>query len=361
KFGGVFAFGGAREEPDSPMPPFSGSPYFYPAQLAVSLEVFGGDETDFGQETDFEMVPVPTGSFLMGHSSEARTFPSCEPTGCDYELPQHEVTLANNILVGRYEITNLQFANILNWAKATGKIPEYSGGDVILNGRLLIDLEDEPDSDIQYEAETFSVKMRNGEDQSDHPVVEVSWFGAVAFCNWASERSGISPSCYDLSTWQLVNPHSGGYRLPSEAEWEYVCRGVPTNPHRYDTFSFGDDLSIDLSDCLFRDSDLFDAHMVWCGNHEGWSSKVGTKLPNGYGIYDLHGNVIEWCQDWWHNDYTNAPTDGSAWESPATGVRVKRGGFWGDYPGTSRSANRTGDEPEATHHHTGFRIVQTAK
>jgi len=151
-------------------------------------------------------------------------------------------------------------------------------------------------------------------------------FAARQYTKWLSKMSGSV------------------YRLPCEAEWEYACRGSVSNPNRYAPFSFGDDLSItERFGCQF--SDLFSQYMWWCGNMmvvgflKG-SKPVGTKHPNDYGLYDMHGNVWEMCQDFWHDTYNNAPNNGSAWEVGG-GSHVIRGGSWGDTHWFCRSAFRS--------------------
>jgi formylglycine-generating enzyme required for sulfatase activity len=149
-----------------------------------------------------------------------------------------------------------------------------------------------------------------------------------------------------------LNGITGGkFRLPSEAEWEYACRAGTTT-----RFYFGD------STCP-RDTcspcDL-DDYTWWCGNSGDATHPVGGKLPNDWGLYDMHGNVWEWCQDWYHDSYAGAPADGSAWESTAGGTRVLRGGSWENPPMVSRSALRYHQIPSGMGvEDNGFRLCRT--
>jgi len=343
------------------------------ARVLQSLRVFlsillaGASTPAFGQTptptqtVPIEMVTIPAGSFMMGNSGSVRDG-YCGCILCDCEKPRHQVTFDYSFQMGEYEVTNAQYAEVLNWAKGRGYLRNnhggaYNGGDdVYHNGYMLLELFSDIYCDVNYSGGQFYVETRNSEAQGSHPVLEVSWYGAVAFCNWLSEKDGLTP-CYNLSSWSLVNPHSGGYRLPSEAEWEYACRGSSSNPNRYEPFSFGDDPSLDLLSCDY--SAILGQYMVWCGNNDGWTEPVGSKLPNDYGLHDMHGNIWEWCQDWWHETYSGAPANGSAWESPVSSYRVFRGGCWDDYARYCRSADRYGYYPASTYYDLGFRLART--
>ena len=134
-----------------------------------------------------------------------------------------------------------------------------------------------------------------------------------------------------------------GYRirLPTEAEWEYACRAGTTTD-----FSFGDS------------SDDLGAY-AWNGGNSSWRThEVGTKLANPWGLYDMHGNVWEWCEDAWHPDYTGAPTDGRAWTSGGDSTkRVLRGGGWLNYDYDIRSAYRGKDGADRHFSFFGFRVA----
>ncbi len=143
----------------------------------------------------------------------------------------------------------------------------------------------------------------------DLPVEGVQWPEAARFCNKCSELDGLTP-CYNLETWDC-NFEANGYRLPTEAEWEYACRaGTQTK------YSFGD-----------NESEL--PKYAWCKPHSrGKTRPVGQKLPNAWGLYDMHGNVWEWCNDWYSESYyAESPSENP--RGPAEGKeRVLRGGAW---------------------------------
>jgi len=157
--------------------------------------------------------------------------------------------------------------------------------------------------------------MVNGD---DYPVVHVTWRDAQAFC-------------------QKV-----GLRLPSEAEWEYACRaGTRTR------YFFGDD------------DDRLGEYAWYIDNtweiKRRYFARVARKKPNPYGLYDVLGNVSEWCEDTWHPDYEGAPADGSAWTTGDTAYRVYRGASWIYDPWTMRSATRIRDPDTFSNGHVGFR------
>ena len=163
----------------------------------------------------------------------------------------------------------------------------------------------------------------------DSPAVFVSWAGAQSFVSALNSYTGQT------------------FRLPTEAEWEYACRaGTLTR------FYWGDDLS----------SVLIDGFAWWNGNAfsagQRYAHVVGGKTANSFGLFDMNGNAWEWAQDWYHDGYTGAPSDGSAWESPAGTTRVIRSGSWSYYAGNCRSATRFGMDPSFADAGMGFRIAK---
>ena len=150
----------------------------------------------------------------------------------------------------------------------------------------------------------------------NRPVESVSWFEAVEFCARLSGHTG-----------QV-------YTLPSEAQWEYACRAGTTTP-----FHFGETLA--KSQANFS---------------EKATTEVGSFPPNSFDLYDMHGNVWEWCSDHYHDSYEWAPSDGSTWVG-GSDLRVLRGGPWGTFPWACRAAYRQAHYPENRYYVTGFRVV----
>jgi formylglycine-generating enzyme required for sulfatase activity len=161
-----------------------------------------------------------------------------------------------------------------------------------------------------------------------NPVEQVSWDDAVEFCRKLSGSPAEKAAGYV-------------YRLPTEAEWEYACRAGTTTK-----YSFGD-----------SDSELGD--YAWYDENSGKTTHpVGGKKPNGWGLYDMHGNVWEWCQDW-HGDYpSRSVTDPTGAASGS--LRVYRGGSWHYISGLCRSAYRSGTAPDYRYHFLGFRVLRSS-
>ncbi|UJB73278.1 SUMF1/EgtB/PvdO family nonheme iron enzyme (plasmid) [Acaryochloris sp. 'Moss Beach'] len=162
------------------------------------------------------------------------------------------------------------------------------------------------------------------------PVEQVSWEDAVGFCQKLSQESGKD------------------YRLPSEAEWEYACRVGTTTP-----FYFGET----ITPKLVNYDGNYTYGSVSKGEFREQTTDVGSFPPNTFGLYDMHGTVWEWCQDTWHDNYTGAPTDGTAWINKNTSKRVIRGGSWLCNPRYCRSANRLRNDPGDRNLYVGFRVA----
>ncbi|HUU29353.1 MAG TPA: SUMF1/EgtB/PvdO family nonheme iron enzyme [archaeon] len=249
----------------------------------ITATASGGVDTTVVQGITF--VSIPGGTFQMGST-----------TGESDEQPVHQVTVSA-FQMGRYEITQAQYQAVI------GSNPSYFTGDL------------------------------------NRPVEQVSWYDAVTFCNKLSEAAGLQ-SCYNLSTWECDFTKSG-FRLPTEAEWEYACRaGTTTN------FYTGD-----------SEADMDKAGWYNNNSHDT-THAVGGKQASAFGLHDMHGNVFEWCNDW-YGDYSseNANDPQGPSSGPYGSYRIKRGGEHGwDYL-DCRSARREANTPDSRKSSEGFRIV----
>ena len=159
--------------------------------------------------------------------------------------------------------------------------------------------------------------------RGNRPVINVNWDDAQSYVRWLSARTGKT------------------YRLLSEAEWEYVARaGTET------AYSWGDSIGVNRANC------------VGCGDEWDKTAPVGSFAANAWGVHDMHGNVEEWVQDCWNENYEGAPTDGSAWWSEECNRRVVRGGPWYYTPKNMRSASRSSDFSDYRFRGLGFRVAR---
>jgi formylglycine-generating enzyme required for sulfatase activity len=223
----------------------------------------------------------------------------------DDENPQHTVTV-RPFFMGKYPVTQEQW-------KAVAALPQVN-------------------TELNPEPSNFKGDKR--------PVEQVSWYEAVEFCLRLSQHTGKS------------------YRLPSEAEWEYACRAGTTTP-----FHFGETITSELAN--YRATETYGAGVK--GTYREETTVVGSfGVANAFGLYDMHGNVWEWCLDDWHSNYEGAPTDGSAWLdendnlSQKQGRTVLRGGSWVNNPKNCRSASRNNNNREIRFDIIGFRVVCAA-
>jgi formylglycine-generating enzyme required for sulfatase activity len=269
--------------------------------LFALILVFAGTVAVFPQEKNGSppsgFVRIPGGTFLMGS-------PASEPDRSDSEV-QHRVTVSS-FSMSRYEATQKE------WREVMGSNPSYFKGD-------------------------------------DLPVECVSWYDVIEYCNRRSQREGLTPAYTrngDTVTW---NRSANGYRLPTEAEWEYVCRAGTAAP-----FSTGNNITTAQAN--------YDGNYPYNGNAEGvyrdrtWT--VGSGAANAWGLYDMHGNVFEWCWDWWgaYPAEDQADPDG-----PASGrYRAIRGGSWYHVGRIVRSAYRNRYDPADRNGDLGFRLARSA-
>ncbi|NEZ60336.1 formylglycine-generating enzyme family protein [Leptolyngbyaceae cyanobacterium CCMR0081] len=226
--------------------------------------------------------------------------PDDEPGRFDREGPQHEVSI-KPFFMSRYPVTQAQW-------RAVVAMPQVEHN--------LVDAD--PSS---FKGDT-------------RPVERVSWYGAVEFCQRLSRYADRE------------------YRLPTEAEWEYACRAGTTTP-----FHFGDMITTEVANYSGNS---------YAGGPGGGKRDKTTPVDyfgfaNAYGLSDMHGNVYEWCLDHWHDNYDDAPTNGSAWKDrKGNASRVVRGGSWYNYPRSCRSAYRYLNASGNRDFNIGFRVVRPA-
>jgi formylglycine-generating enzyme required for sulfatase activity len=257
---------------------------------------------DLGNGVTLDIVYIPGGEFLMGTEDEEieRLVQKYNWEYFRKEKPQHKVTVPS-FFMGKYPITQAQWKVIANRTDL----------------RIKLDLSPEPSA------------FKN---HHNRPVEQVSWYDAVEFCTRLSKLTKQE------------------YRLPSEAEWEYACRAGTTTP-----FYFGETITTNLAN--------YNGKYIYAdepqGTYRGNTLDVGSFLPNAFGLYDMHGNVWEWCYDTWHSNYNGAPVDGSAWTTGEdnNSSSILRGGSWDGNTDYCRSANRHANPRVNIYNNIGFRVV----
>jgi formylglycine-generating enzyme required for sulfatase activity len=257
------------------------------------------------------MVRVPAGSFLMGSTDAEvqQAFAEAKRYNKDAKLEwftretsQHRVTLSE-FFMGRFQVTQAQWRAVAQLPKVKADLdpqPSYFKGNDLL------------------------------------PVEQASWHDAQEFCARLPKKSGKQ------------------YRLPSEAEWEYACRAGTTTP-----FAFGETITPQIVNY----NGAYPYASAPKGEYREKTVPVGSLgVANGFGLYDLHGNVWEWCEDVWHPDYNGAPDDGRAWTTGGDqNYRVLRGGSWDSDGGHCRAAFRNVYGPGDRDYLSGFRVVVAAR
>jgi formylglycine-generating enzyme required for sulfatase activity len=281
--------------------------------LGVPMEVTNG--------LGMKLRLVPPGEFLMGSTKEQIEFYVRQAGEKKSEMsdrladrlkrvfPQHPVRLTRVFYLGVHEVTRRQFRRFV---EATGfktdAEKDGKGGKGLKGDKWLEDPRFVWNGNLRFSQ------------TDDHPVVHVSWNDAVAFCKWLTQQEGVA------------------YRLPTEAQWEYACRAG-----NHGEWCVGDDESL-LAEYAWYDA-----------NSGRRTHPVGQKRANAFGLCDMHGNVWEWCNDWYADYRKGALSDPHGPQSGS--VRVSRGGCWYYFAGYSRSVIRFRDPPSNRFSNLGFRVA----
>jgi sulfatase modifying factor 1 len=327
-------------------------------------------------------VKITGGEYEMGDH-----FKFVDPAHPSDETPIHKVKI-NSFYIATMETTNEQFLEYLNNSLSKGLI-EVRNNVVYATGGsepYYYTYQYAAYYSIGYSANTFSIQ----DFRAKHPVVGVLWSGTAAYCNWLSSQKDLE-ACYNLTTW-VCDFTKTGYRLPTEAEWEYAARGGHTNPY----YNYPNGNTIDISSVNLPDSHdpyetgnlpnttpagFYDGKLKlktdynWPGSTSSYQTANGV---NGYGLYDMEGNVWEFVNDWYgQNYYSISPYDNP--KGPESGFimpdgkpyRGMRGGNWynglvtnGVNDGHSRVSNRNPSyyrgpqDPNHPYYHLGFRVVR---
>jgi formylglycine-generating enzyme required for sulfatase activity len=248
-----------------------------------------------------EMVLVEAGSFEMGSTD-----------GLSDDQPVHTVRITRPFYVARYAVTFEEYDRFCEDTIGKNKLDD------------------------------------NGWGRGNRPVMHVTWYDAVEYCNWLSEKEGLTPCYSGKGRATECEFSANGYRLPTEAEWEYAARGGQKS-----------------QGYTYAGSDNPDDVAWYIGNAGGQTHPVGQKQPNELGLYDMSGNLFEWCWDWYGEDYyaSSPPSDPTGPPAPHTAVpwelnRVRRSGSWRESSDSIRTTYRSIDYASYVGDN-GFRLVRT--
>jgi len=297
-----------------------------------------GQEPEIVNSIGMKLVLIPAGEFMMGGQESAedlvKAFAAYNRKAEFFkdEYPRHRVRITKSFYLGKYETT-------------VGKFKQF-----VTDTGYKTEAEKDGEGGWGYNSQTGQCEGRKPEfnwlnpgfkQTDDHPVLNVTWNDAAAFCQWLSRKEGKT------------------YRLPTEAEWEYACRAETTK--RYHN---GDDPA-----CLAMVGNTLEAkgrtafphvqELIFLADDKPeFTIPVGGKKPNQFGLYDMHGNVWEWCADWYgENYYSNSPIDAPA--GPVSGTkRVRRGGGWNSFPLWARASFRNWNSPQSRCVNLGFRVLR---
>lgn len=277
---------------------------------------------------DMKFVTIPAGSFWMGSPDGKTEGLKEEPSRMKSET-RHKVTITKSFQIGAYEVTNAQYAKFLN-DTGVGK----DGKSTTTKTALLIESSDSYDWGLHYDTEAKQWVPVSG--YENYPVIFVNWDGANEFAQWA------------------------GGSLPTEAQWEYACRGGKDDL----PFGIGDGKHLNGTMANYMSTNIYDYDNGGVkfvgGTALRKTTEVGSYKPNAYGLYDMHGNLYEWCSDYYVYDLgASEATDPTGPETSSDNMRVIKGGSFFQSPRQCRSAARECSQPEATEgQKIGFRIVK---
>jgi sulfatase modifying factor 1 len=295
------------------------------------------------------LVLVPAGDFMMGASEDVSTsmarFPYAKASWFSGETPRHHVRVNRGFYLGACEVTLGQFLTFYH------------------DAHYKIDSERDTRSNWGYDARNKLVQSRSfvpwrpgWQVNFNHPVAYVTWNDATAFCQWLSEKEGKK------------------YRLPTEAEWEYACRAGTTtlyyngnNPEQLPTVANVADgtahahwPNVNLVVITAKEkkkSMKMPFPFLTARDGYAYTAPVGRYRPNAFGLYDMHGNVWEWCSDYYRDDYySQSPEDDP--HGPESGTEhVLRGGGWYNAAPRVRASDRAKARPDRRFYMWGFRVV----
>jgi sulfatase modifying factor 1 len=273
------------------------------------------------------MVMLPQGSFIMGAPPAEEERENVPSYFRGHSVPQHLVRIRYWLAIAKFDVTRDEYAQFV--ADTNRRDPDSCYTIDVASGR------ENDTNGANWHSPGYSQTGRD-------PVVCVSWDDAQAYVSWLSAKTGHV------------------YRLPTEAEWEYAARAGSTTA-RYGSDSpaqlcrYINHADLNYSEQHPRDSDVNRE----CRDGYAFTSPVGSFPPNQFGLYDMLGNVWQWNEDCWNDNYNGAPSDGSSWQGGDCGRHVVRGAAYSNAPGLVLSAVRSRYKSSGRDHSGGFRVART--
>jgi formylglycine-generating enzyme len=295
-----------------------------------------------GREIDnsigVKLVLIPAGEFMMGGQESAEelveAFAAYKRKAEFFkdEYPRHRVRITKPFYFGKHEVTVGQFRSFVDEAGYKTEAENDGQGGWGYNLQS---------GQCEGRKPQFNWLNTGFTQSEDHPVINVTWNDAVAFCQWLSRKEGKT------------------YRLPTEAQWEYACRAqTATRYHNGDDPAALPEVANTL-DAKGRTTFPHVQELAFLpGDKPSFTMPVGGKNPNQFGLHDMHGNIWEWCADWYGADYySKSPVDDPTGPD-AGGQRVRRGGAWNSFPLWARASFRNWNTPQSRCVNLGFRVVR---
>jgi formylglycine-generating enzyme len=304
---------------------------------AESPNQAGRKDREITNSIGMKLVLIPAGRFMMGGTESAEELVKAfaaykrQPEFFKDEYPQHQVRITKPFYMGKYEVTVGDFKKFVqDTGYKTEAETDGQGGWGF----------DPKTGQCDGRYVQFNWRNPGFPQTDDHPVVNVTWRDAVEFCKWLSSKEQKT------------------YRLPTEAEWEYACRAQTTTRYNYGDDPDELDTVANVLDAKGRTTFPHVQELNFLrGDKPKFTLPVGGKKANQFGLYDMHGNVWEWCSDWHGEDYySKSPIDDPT--GPETGGRrVRRGGAWNSFPLWARASFRNWNTPQSRCVNLGFRAV----
>jgi serine/threonine protein kinase/formylglycine-generating enzyme required for sulfatase activity/Leucine-rich repeat (LRR) protein len=329
--------------PSAAAPPLAVAP-FDDKQARAHQEAWAaylGNPVESTNSLGMKLILIPPGEFLMGSTPEqveiARQMAGASPVSYYFErlpeeMPQHRVVISQPFLMGSTEVTIGQYRKFVEATNYVTETEKYGFGN---SGETAIAMARESDKGRNWRSPGYGVT-------DDSPVSQLTWSDAVAYCAWLSQQEQRTPwyRANGNGGW-LLDAQANGYRLPTEAEWEYACRAGTTTQ-----FWFGDDKS------------QIERHAWTVTSSGNKAQSVGLKGANPFGLFDMHGNIYEWCHDWHDPKWYERTPSVDPLGPPSGTERTSRGGGWASGVALCRTAFRNYNVP-SYRGRIGIRVVRS--